>query len=218
MKKHGCLWWVFIGWWWVPITLPFRLLAALIRYGRKYAAGTEERVQRIQAWGQAQEAKQAAKKAEQPEPKEPVPGVKKETHKVAGVSFRQDALKALGTKNPDFTKTKKQLQDEDLTEECIYEYIFAPKKVELVPDPDNPYSENGNATKVVVDGQHIGYIKSGSSAHVSKLLREDRIQQVECFIGGGKSKMLTWDDDEERYTMETDEIGLFARLTITTKP
>lgn len=199
MKKHGCLWWLFIGWWWRPITLPFRLLAAFSRWGQKYAAGTEERVQRIQAWGEAPKGEQ-------------------ETHKVAGVSFRQDALKALGTKNPDFAKTKKQLQDEGLTEEKIYEYSFCPRKVELIPEPDNPYSENGNATKVVVDGQHIGYIKSGSSAHVRNLIDADRIQHIECFIGGGKSKTVSWDVDAERYIVETDEIGFYARLTITTKP
>lgn len=205
MKKRGCLWWVFIGWWWVPITLPFRMLAALIRRGKKAAKKMrpENKVELPE---------------DQTQPEKPVPGVKTETHKVAGVSFRQDALKTLGTENPDFKKTKKQLQDEDLTEEWIHEYIFTPKKVELIPEPDNPYSENGNATKVVVDGQHIGYIKSGSSAHVGKLIKEDRIQQVECFIGGGKRKMLIWDDDEDRFTLETDEINFFARLSITTKP
>ncbi len=191
MKKHGCLWWAFIGWWWVPVTLPVRIPVALIRRIVKSAP-----------------VKQA----------EPDPELKNETHKVAGVSFRQDALKALGTKNPDFMKTKQQLVNEGLTEQWIYEYTFAPKKAELIPEPDNPYSENGNATKVVVDGQHIGYIKSGSSAHISKLIKEDCIQQVECSIGGGKSKIVTRDEDDERYILETDEIGFFARLTITTKP
>lgn len=193
MKKHGCLWWVFIGWWWVFITLPFRIVAAIIRRAKGTA---EKRLQDNQ-----------------------------ETHKVAGVSFRQEALEALGTKNPDFAKTKQQLQKDGLTEQRIYEYSFNPRKVELIPEPDNPYSENGNAVKVVVDGQHIGYIKAGSSAHVGKLIKEDRIQRVECAIGGGRSKSLTavgYIEDEKGtsadYTLETDEIGFYASITITKKP
>lgn len=211
MKKHGCLWWVFIGWWWVPITLPFRIPVWVIRWilnpRKKPAAETSPYILQGQKRVRLQEGQ--------------------ETHKVAGVSFRQDALKALGIKNPDFAKTKKQLIKEGLTEQGIYEYIFAPEKVELIPEPDNPYSENGNAVKVVVDGQHIGYIKSGSSAHVSKLLREDQIQQVTCFIGGGRSKTVTAlgyvedengvIDDLTEYTTESDEVGFYARLTITKK-
>lgn len=146
------------------------------------------------------------------------PQKNEETHKVAGVSFRQDALKSLGVKNPDYKKTKKQLMDEGQIDKWVYEYTFNPGKVELVPEPDNPHSENGNATKVVVDGQHIGYIKSGSSAHVRKLIDADRIQRVDCFIGGGKSKMVTRDEDNEKYVLETDDIGFFARLTIVKKP
>lgn len=208
MKKHGCLWWVFIGWWWVPITLPIRIPVWIIRLIRRALKPAAKPAPAVQV--------QQSQPVPQPEP-QPVHG-KQETHKVAGVSFRQDALKALGIKNPDFAKTKKQLINEDLTEQWIYEYSFAPEKVELIPEPDNPYSENGNAVKVVADGQHIGYIKSGSSAHVSKLLREDRIQQVTGFIGGGRSKIVTVDEDDgERYIVETDEIGFYARITITQK-
>jgi len=214
MKKHGIIWWLFIGWWWEPITLPFRILAAFVRWGRKYAAGTEERVQRIVANQKPASANQKPASANQ---KPASANQKDETHKVAGVSFRQDAIKSLGVKNPDFAKTKQALLAEGLTDEWIYEYEFFPKKVELIPEPDNPYSENGNAIKVVVDGQHIGYIKSGSSAHVRKLLDADQIQQITCFIGGGRSKTVTLDEDGERYILETDEIGFYARLTIAKK-
>ena len=193
MKKHGCLWWVCIGWWWVVITLPFRIPVWLFKRAKKTTgANVQDR---------------------------------QETHKVAGVSYRQEALEALGTKNPDFAKTKQQLQHAGLTDEWVYEYSFNPKKVELVPETDNPHSENGNAVKVVVDGQHIGYIKSGSSAHVLKLIKEDRIQQVECFIGGGRSKILTAAGCVETekgvstdYTLETEEVGFYARIIITKKP
>ena len=198
MKKHGIIWWLFIGWWWVFITLPFRIPVIAYRIIKRIVTGRRKNAFVLQ--GQEQHRLQD----------------NQETHKVAGVSFRQDALRVLGKKNPDYKKTKQQLQREGLTDKRIYEYTFAPEKVELIPEPDNPHSENGNAIKVVVDGQHIGYIKSGSSAHVHKLLDADRIQQVTCFIGGGSSKMLP--RYSEDYELETDEIGFYARLTITTKP
>lgn len=185
MKKHNVLWWFFIGWWWRPITLPLRLLAVLI--------------------------KRAKSPAETPKPMNST--LEGETHKVAGTSFRQDAIKTLGTKNPDFAKTKRALQDAGLTDEWVYEYEFAPQKVELLPEPDNPHDPK--AIKVVVDGVHVGYIKAGSCAHVHKLLESDRIQRITCFIGGGKSKGL-FPDGEGEYVLEQDEIPFHARLTITT--
>lgn len=183
MKKHGFLWWLFIGWWWRLYLIPFRLIKALIKQGRK---------------------------AEPPEPAR-----EGETHKVAGTSYRQEALISLGLKNTDFTKTKKALQAEGLTDEWIYEYAFAPRNAELQPEPDNPHDLN--AIKVIVDGVHIGYIKAGSCAHVHKLLDADRIARISCSIGGGKSKRLSWDEDDENYVLEEDVIPFYARLTITTK-
>ena len=201
MKKHGCLWWLFIGCWWVPTTLPIRIVAAIIKRA-KAKPEPPKPIERTVALAEP--------------PKPTIPGQKEETHKVAGTSFRQDAIKAMGVKNPDFAETKQTLQDEGLTDEWIYEYIFAPQKVELQPEPDNPHDPK--AIKVVVDGTHIGYIKAGSCAHIHKLLEADRIVRISCFIGGGKSKILSQDeDDDERYTLERDETPFFARLTITTK-
>lgn len=208
MKKHGCLWWLFIGCWWVPITLPIRILMVLIRR----AKADEDKPVQVAAKTPPEEAKPRPRSA----PAKVRPIGKEETHKVAGTSYRQDAIKAMGVENPDFAETKKALIDAGLTEEWIYEYIFAPQKVELQPEPDNPHDPK--AIKVVVDGTHIGYIKAGSCAHVHKLLETDRIVQISCFIGGGKSKILVQDEDDyEQYTLERDETPFHARLTITTK-
>lgn len=203
MKKHGCLWWLFIGWWWRPITLPFWLLARLIKLGRRYAAGSDEQVQRMPPLTPPNEAKRDALLG------------KEETHRVAGTSFRQDAIKAMGMKNPDFAKSEKALKNAGLLDETVYEYVFAPQRVELIPEPDNPHDPK--AIKVVADGTHIGYVKAGSCAHIHKLLEADRIVRISCFISGGKSKMLYWDDIGEQYDLHEDEIGFYAHLTITTK-
>lgn len=183
MKKHGFLWWLFIGWWWRIYMIPVRVIKAMIKQDRKAPEPTSSA-----AVG--------------------------ETHKVAGTAYRQDAIKAMGIKNPDFAKTTKALRAEGLTDEWIYEYEFAPQTVELQPEPDNPHDPN--AIKVIVDGVHIGYIKAGSCAHVHKLLGADRIQQISCFIGGGKSKGLIQDAEGE-YILEEGEVPFYARLTITTK-
>ena len=203
MKKHGCLWWLFIGCWWVPITLPVRIPVAIIKRAKRAKGAAQKQPEASAVVLQGQQTQQLQEN--------------QETHKVAGVSYRQDALQALGTKNPDYAKTKRDLEDEGLTDEWVYEYTFSPKKVELIHEPDNPYSENGKAVKVVVDGQHIGYIKSGSSAHVLKLIQEGRIQRVDGFIGGGRKKQLAWDDDNEKYVVEQDSLPFYARLTITKK-
>lgn len=216
MKKHGCLWWLFIGCWWVPIALPIRILMALVQMGRKYTAGTDESVRRLPPLTPPSEEKhQPEVKRAEPVPKSAGPLGKEETHRVAGVSFRQDAIKALGVKNPDFAKSEKALKNAGMMDECVYEYEFAPQRVELIPEPDNPHDPK--AIKVVVDGTHIGYIKAGSCAHIHKLLEADRILRISCFIGGGKSKMLYWDDIGEQEDLFEDETPFHARLTITTK-
>lgn len=202
MKKHGVLWWLFIGCWWVPITLPIRILMLLIKLGRKYAARSDEGLQRLPPRTPPCESEQRLLG-------------KEETHRVAGTSFYQDAIKALGVKNPDFTKSEKALKNAGLLDETIYEYVFAPQRVELIPEPDNPHDPK--AIKVVADGTHIGYIKAGSCAHVHKLLEADRIVRISCFISGGKGKRLYWDDVGEQYDLHEDEIGFYAHLTITTK-
>lgn len=185
MKKHGFIWWICIGWWWVPITLPFRLIVALCKR-------------------QAKPSKAASPSANSAE-----------THKVAGASYRQEAFLKLAIPNANYSKTKRELQQAGLTDKWVYEYGFSPAQVQLVPEPENPHDRN--AIKVVVDGEHLGYIKAGSCAHVHKLLREGRIQRITCKIGGGRSKMLC-QDEEGRFYFEQDDIPFYARLSITTKP
>ena len=217
MKKHGLLWWLFIGWWWRLMTLPIRLLFVFIRWGRNYVEGADERTQRIQTKQSEIRERLDVKKGVYIQQGQELPRSQEgqETHKVAGVNFKQEAIENLGVRNPDFSKTKQAIQAAGMADEWIYEYNFDPQKVELVPEPDNPHDPK--AIKVVVDDVHIGYIKAGSCAHVHKLLAADQILKITCFIGGGKSKGLFKDDDDENYAIEQSEIPFYARLTITTK-
>ena len=96
----------------------------------------------------------------------------------------------------------------------VYEYEFYAHPA-LVPEPDNPHDRN--AIRVEADGVHIGYIKSGSTAHVRKLMEEDRIKSMDIEIGGGRYKQLE-ENDDERPTMIKDRTEYWARLTIYVKP
>lgn len=143
-------------------------------------------------------------------------GYRINTYRVAGTSFRSDAIASLGEENDDYGASKRDLIDEDMIDEEIYQLRFHPQNVELVPEPDNKY--DSNAVKVIVDGVHVGYIKKGSCTHVKMLLAEDRILNINCKIGGGKFKIITEDYDPEKdkdvYTLERDEREYWVELKI----
>lgn len=147
---------------------------------------------------------------------QPITSTKKtETHKVTGMSNYMDNIMNLASENLHYQYTKRELIDEDIVNERVYEYEFYPFKTELIPEPDNPYDPN--AVKVIVDCEHVGYIKKGSCSHILKLLREDRIEKIETEIKGGKYKIVLYDEYEDTYEMEKDEAPFSVHLSITVK-
>lgn len=121
------------------------------------------------------------------------PPEKTERHRVAGTSYRIDAIKSLGIENPDYELTKQ----------------------ELVEEPDNDVDPN--AIMVVLNGVHVGYIKAGSCNRVKKRMREDRIKRVTARIFGGRYKYVSTDYDDngnERYTLEQGERAFTVMLTL----
>lgn len=148
-------------------------------------------------------------------PAQPVTVANVKTYKVTGMSHRMENLMALAEENDDYKLSKRELVDADLIGERVWQYEFNHYKTELVPEPDNPYDPN--AIKVVVDGQHVGYIKSGSCAHLLKVISEGRIGRIGCQIGGGKYKYIDEDyneDGDSIYTLEKDELAYFVHLKI----
>lgn len=119
----------------------------------------------------------------------PVQASKVEHHKVAGVSYRQDAIKSLGQYNEDYKLTKSELARFGFEGDRVYELEFNPGTVELIEEPENEHDPN--AVKVVVDGVHIGYIKRGSCSRVKKQIREGMIENITAEIKGGKYKELS---------------------------
>lgn len=167
-------------------------------------------------WAQKQADAAAAKAAAEKIPAKP--RAEFERHKLAGTSYHMDAIMALAQENPDYDLTKREIIDDGLTDERIYQYTFADGPVELVDDPDNEHDPN--AIKVLVAGQHIGYIKRGSTGRVHNLQRAGRVLGVTAEIYGGKYKVVICDDDDgaEHYDLIKDETGYGAAIEILVRP
>lgn len=139
-----------------------------------------------------------------PEPQSALESLKKvSTFRVAGVSYRQDDILELADENSDFSMTRREIIDAGMENERIYQYEFDPHRVELIPEPSNPYDPN--AIKVVIDGVHVGYIKKGSTTRVRNLLKAGG--KVTAEIKGGPYKILLYrnEDGKDNYEMEHDE-------------
>lgn len=169
------------------------------------------------AWAKKQEAEAAAKAAAEKTPAKP--RAKFERHKVAGTTYHLDAIMELAEDNPDYDMTQREIIDAGMEEERIYQYTFPDSPVELVDDPDNEYDPN--AIKVLVAGQHIGYIKRGSTGRIHKLQRAGRVLGVTAEIYGGKYKVVTCDEDydgTEHYDLIKDETEYGAAIEILVRP
>lgn len=137
-----------------------------------------------------------------------------ETHKVTGVSHYLDNISQLAFTNDDYELSKKEIVENGLDGDRIYQYEYYPKNIELVPEPDNAYDPK--AIKVMIDGVHVGYIKAGSCSRIHNLINNNSIEKIGAFIGGGKYKIVEYDDYEEKYNIEKDETNIFIDLKIYT--
>lgn len=143
----------------------------------------------------------------------PAPKIDKlKSYKVVGTSFRKDAFMRLAVENPDYKLSKSALIKKKLVDTPIYQYDITSEPVELIPEPDNP--NDPNAIKVVVNGEHIGYIKAGNNcAHLLKVIKGNRIKSITAKIYGGAGKMVTKYPDEP-YELETFDGDFGAKLEI----
>ena len=174
-----------------------------------------------------EEAKKAPIPAAVPDPpkdqSEPVklavPAYKEKVYKVTGMSHYMDGIMNLAEENEDYDLKKKELIEYEMTDRRIWKYAFSPSETTLVPEPDNP--EDPKAIKVLVNSVHVGYIKAGSCAHLLKMIREDRIVDIDCEMYGGPYKYVSeeWDDEKDKfvYEFEKSEVPYGVKLTITEK-
>lgn len=100
--------------------------------------------------------------------------------------------------------SKTELIESGMEGQYIYRYDFLSQPVELIDDPDNSYDPK--AIKVVVAGQHIGYIKRGSTGRVRNLRKSGRIIKIYAEIGGGSYKYLRYNEDGSDYDIDDDDV------------
>lgn len=153
----------------------------------------------------------------EPEPEPTAPTYNTIDFKVAGISYREnDILNHLMIENDDFDLSKKEIIENGMTDERIFQYDADIINVELVPEPTNEHDPN--AIKVVVDDIFIGYVPANKAKRVKKIIEEDRIISLACAICGGPYKIVheEYDDekDKEVYTMEKDNINIGASISI----
>lgn len=196
----------------VVLSIAFGLACALANPKEKAAAPQDQ---------QPEAAGEPAQAEEQPATAVPVGTVK--TYKVAGVTHYEQNIMSFAQENPEYSLSKKQLIDGVFMlydTEKIWKYDFLMPKIELVPEPDNAYDQN--AIKVMADGKHVGYIKSGSCTHLLKCIQEKRIAGITCQIGGGPYKLLEKEEDaisgETFYSLEPGKTNLFVHLSVTELP
>ena len=135
-----------------------------------------------------------------------------ETHKVTGTNHYLDNIKNLATPNSYYDLSKSDMIEYGLDGDRIYQYDYYPKNIELVPEPDNPHDTK--AIKVIIDGEHVGYIKQGSCPRIHNLINKNLIEKIDAEIEGGKYKIVLYDEYEDKYSMEKDEKYLSVNLKI----
>lgn len=141
-----------------------------------------------------------------------------ERHKVAGTTYHLDAIMELAEDNPDYDMTQREIIDAGMEEQRIYQYTFPDTPVELVDDPDN--EQDPNAIKVLVAGQHIGYIKRGSTGRIHNLQRSGRVLGVTAEIYGGRYKVVRCVEEYQmqHYEMDRDESLYGAAIELRIQP
>lgn len=136
---------------------------------------------------------------------------------VTGLSHYLQAVQSVGYENPDYDLSKSELIDNGQINERIYRTEFEPIHTELVPEPNNAYDPN--AVKVIVDGNHIGYIKKGACAQVRNILAKRKVEKISCQMHGGPYKVIYEEYDEEKekdiYSLERDTVPYSAIVEIT---
>lgn len=148
-------------------------------------------------------------------------GITTQSLRVTGVQHYEKNICKLGHKNLDYDMAKRDIIDSCMTDEKIWKQIFdlSLSCVQLIPEPDNPH--DSNAIKVVIDGQHVGYIWASKCKAIHDLIDQNRIESIFAEITGGPYKVVNTDyndDLEEVYTIERDKDDYSIVLTIEIRP
>jgi len=112
---------------------------------------------------------------------------------VVGVSRHQDLLPKYGFLNKDYFLSDEQLIEKGIRQYSIPKYGFEYLDLSLEPDPGNKYDPN--AIKVLLSGEHVGFIRSEDTEYINTLIAADRIVDVDGRIVGGPVKRYNTSED-----------------------
>ena len=111
-------------------------------------------------------------------------------YEIRGMGFKEKELMRLASENPDWNLSDSELIKKYWYNVIIYKYTFLTSPVALVPDPKNKHDPN--AIKIIVAGQHIGFVPAESTAEVRAILAQKGAHPLLCAISGGEQKSIKY--------------------------
>ena len=136
----------------------------------------------------------------------PAASSKAKKYKVAGVTHYEKSILKFAQPNPLYSKSAKEIIAAKQYNTNIYQYCFAAQATQLIPEPSNPHDPN--AIKVIIGGEHVGYIKAGSCKHILNLIAENRIERIDSVIKGGKFINVWYDGSDQKIEKGNTNFGI----------
>lgn len=121
----------------------------------------------------------------------------KEDFKVVGAHYHPNEIKRLQNANPDWRKGGKTLAAEGKVMQRIYHYSYINKPVKIEIDDGNIYRKG--ALKVLIAGEHVGYIPDEHTKHVTEILKTKSVKYVTAYIKGGEYKVVSENGDAVKW-------------------
>lgn len=147
-----------------------------------------------------------------PEEKKPRYIVKTQRFILDNVKDHMEDIMDLVEKNEDYKLKKKDLIEENRTDENIYEYELN-EKATITPIS----CEGAEQLQVFVYNTHIGDIKKGGVSKVKNLLKKGNIESINSEISGGNYKRLRYDAGKDVYYYDELEKEFSITIEITYK-
>lgn len=113
--------------------------------------------------------------------------LKEEKFSVVGVIYYIDNVDKLKVKNKDYDQSDDQFLN-SCSSKSVYQYYYINKPVKLIEEPKNKHDKN--AIKVLIAGEHVGYIPRDECLHVKNILHKHEVKFISSFISGGKHKFV----------------------------
>lgn len=118
----------------------------------------------------------------------------KEDFNVVGTHYHEDSLKKLASLTEDWRKSVKTLIGEGKVGTKIFKYTYINKPVKIVPDPGNVHDKN--AMKVLIAGEHVGFIPRDEAPYVKKILETTSVKYITASVRGGTYKVISTNGDK----------------------